>query len=260
MTTLLEAILLGFIQGLTEWLPISSSGHLVIAQQLLKIEVPLLFDVMLHIGSLFAVFVLFWKDILKIIKSFLKLDFKSQEGKLGLFIIIGSIPVGFAGFLLHDYIEYFFNNLFLVSVSLIVTGILLYFTKNKNGRNKLNFSDSVLIGFTQAIALVPGISRSGSTISMGLLRNIEKKIVFEFSFLLSIPAIIGANFFEIIKFGIGDNALLAPMFIGTVIAGIIGYVSLKFLFKTIQKEKFYLFSYYCWVVGIILIAYVFRVF
>ena len=260
MTTILEAILLGIIQGLTEWLPISSSGHLVIAQQLLKIEVPLLFDVMLHFGSLVAVLALFWKDILKIIKGFLRLDFKSQEGKLGLYIIIGSIPVGFVGFLLHDYIEYVFNDLFLVGVSLIVTGILLYSTKNKNGGKKLNFSDSILIGFTQAITLVPGISRSGSTISIGLLRDIDKKTVFEFSFLLSIPAIIGANLLEITKFGIKNNTLWFPMFIGMIIAGIIGYISLKFLFKAIQKDKFYLFSYYCWVVGIILISYVLRIF
>jgi undecaprenyl-diphosphatase len=150
--------------------------------------------------------------------------------------------------------------LFLVGVSLIITGILLYFTKNKNGKNKLSFSDSLLIGFAQAIALVPGISRSGSTISMGLLRDIGKKNIFEFSFLLSIPAIIGANLFEIAKFGIKNNTLLIPMITGTVIAGIIGYLSLKFLFKTIQKEKFYLFSYYCWVVGIILISYTLRIF
>jgi len=260
MTTLLEATLLGFIQGLTEWLPISSSGHLVIAQQLLKIEVPLLFDVMLHFGSLIAVLAFFWKDILKIIKSFFKFDFKSQEGKLGLFIIIGSIPVGFAGFLLHDYVEYFFNNLFLVGFSLIITGILLYFTKNKDGKNKLNFSDSILIGVAQAIALVPGISRSGSTISMGLLRDIDKKVTFEFSFLLSIPAIIGANLFEISKFGVNFNSLLIPLLVGTTIAVIVGYLSLKFLFKTIQKEKFYLFSYYCWIVGIILMSYALRIF
>jgi undecaprenyl-diphosphatase len=175
MPTILEAILLGIIQGLTEWLPISSSAHLVITQQLLKIKVPLLFDVMLHFGTLIAVIVLFWDKILKIIKSFLKFDFKSEEGRLGLLIIIGSIPVGITGFLLHDYIEYFFNNLFLVGFSLIITGTLLYFTKNKNGKNRLNFSDSLLIGFTQAISLVPGISRSGSTISMGLLRILIKK-------------------------------------------------------------------------------------
>jgi len=216
--------------------------------------------VMLHFGSLLAVIVLLWKDILKIIKSFFKFYFKYQEGKLGLFIIIGSIPVGFAGFLLHDYIEYFFNNLFLVGVSLIVTGILLYFTKNKNGKNKLNFSDSMLIGFAQAIALVPGISRSGSTISIGLLRDIDKKTIFEFSFLLSIPAIIGANLLEITRFGIKNNISLIPFFIGTITAGIVGYLSLKFLFKIIQKEKFYLFSYYCWVVGIILINYTLRIF
>ncbi len=260
MTTILEAILLGFIQGLTEWLPISSSAHLVIVQQLFKIEVPLLFNVMLHFGSLLAIFVLFWENILKIVKSFLRLDFKSQDGKLGLFLIAGSVPVGFAGFILHDYIEYFFNNLLLVGVSLIVTGILLYSTRNKNGRNQLNFSDSMLIGFAQVIALMPGISRSGSTISMGLLRDVDKKSVFKFCFLLSIPAIIGANFFEISKFDFKNSTSLIPMLVGTSIAGMVGYLSLRFLFKTIQKEKFYLFSYYCWMIGIILIAYVLRVF
>jgi undecaprenyl-diphosphatase len=138
--------------------------------------------------------------------------------------------------------------------------MLLYITKYYNGKNKLIFSDSILIGFSQAIALVPGVSRSCSTISMGIIRDIDKEIIFKFSFLLSIPAIIGANFLEITKFGVKNDALFIPMFIGTIIAGVIGYLSLNFLSKIIQKEKFYLFAYYCWVVGIILIIYTLRTF
>jgi len=248
---ILESIFLGLVQGLTEWLPISSSGHLVIAQELLKIEVPLLFDVMLHFGTVLAVFAVFWKDILKILKSLFKLDFKSQDGKLGLYIIIGNIPVALAGYFLHDVFESLFSNLFVVGIALIVTGILLFLTKFTKGRRKLNVFDSILVGIAQTFALIPGLSRSGSTISTGLFRGLDKESIFKFSFLLAVPAVIGGNLLELNQ-TLGEVDLL-PMVVGTVTAAIVGYLSLKFLFKTLQKGKFYLFSVYCWFVGVILL-------
>ena len=245
---MLEAIFLGLVQGLTEWLPISSSGHLVIVQQLLEIDVPLSFDVMLHFGTLLAVFVFFWKDILKILKSLFKLDFKSQDGKLGLYIIVGNVPIAVAGYFFHDVFEALFSNLTVVAVALIVTGILLFLTKYSRGRRKLNVFDCILVGIAQAFALIPGISRSGSTISTGLFRGLDKESVFKFSFLLAVPAVIGGNLLELNQ---GLEVGL-EMVVGTLIAAIVGYLSLKFLFRTLQKGKFYWFSVYCWVVGVVL--------
>ena len=248
MVNLLEAVFLGLVQGLTEWLPISSSGHLVIAQELLGMEVPLFFDVLLHFGTIIAVLALFWKDILKILKSLFNLDFKSQDGKLGLYIIVGNVPIALTGYFLHDLFEVLFSNLFVVGIALIITGILLFLTKYSRGRRKLNVFDSLFVGIAQAFALIPGLSRSGLTISTGLFRGLDKESVFKFSFLLAVPAVIGANLLEL-------NALELEleMIVGTVIAAVVGYLSLKFLFRTLQKGKFYWFSVYCWVVGVVLV-------
>lgn len=253
---IIEAILLGLIQGLTEWLPISSSGHLIIAQKLLGIEVPLLFDVMLHFGTLIAVFVFLWSDIVKILKSLVKLDFKSESGKLIPFIIVGSIPVMLIGLIFHDIVDVLFKNLLVVSITLIITGIILFFTKFTKGGRKLNLWDSLIIGIAQAFSLIPGISRSGSTISTGLFRNLDKDSAFKFSFLLSIPAILGANIFELTNSIFSNTKIDFTFYItGIVIAAIVGYLSLRFLFKILRKGRFYLFSYYCLVVGFIVLVF-----
>lgn len=250
MVNLLEAVFLGLVQGLTEWLPISSSGHLVIVQQLLGMEIPLFFNVLLHFGTILAVFAFFWKDILKIIKSLLNLDFKSQDGKLGLYIIVGNIPVALTGYYLYDVIESLFSNLFVVGLALIITGILLFLTKYTKGRRKLNFYDSLVVGIAQAFSLIPGLSRSGSTISTGLFRGLDRESVFKFSFLLAVPAVIGANLLEL-KNLVWEGDLF--VFVGMVVAFVIGYVSLKFLFRMLKKGKFYWFCVYCWVVGVVLL-------
>jgi undecaprenyl-diphosphatase len=251
---MLEAIILGLVQGLTEWLPISSSGHLIIVKELLKIEVSLLFYVMLHFGTLIAVFAYFWKDIVKILKSLVKFDFKSESGKLIPFIIIGSIPVSVVGFIFYNLIEGLFDNLFTTSIALIVTGIILFLTKFTKSRKDLTSFDSLLIGLAQGFALIPGISRSGTTISAGLFRGVKKELVFKFSFLLSIPAILAANLLEFSTLIFSNTSVDFVSYItGTAIAAIVGYLSLKFLFKMLKKEKFYLFSFYCLVIGLILL-------
>lgn len=257
MVNLFDAIILGIVQGLTEWLPVSSSGHLVIMQQVFHMNVPFLFDVMLHFGTLLAVFFMFWEDILKIFSRVIKLDFRSSYGRLGLFLIIGTIPVAFFGYFLHDTIESLFTNLLVVGVSLIFTGCLMYSTKFARNRRKLRLIDSLMIGTAQALALLPGVSRSGSTISFGLLRQVNKESVFKFSFLLAIPAIIGANLWELRNAVIENVQINFSMLLGTAIAGIIGYISLRFLYKILKQEKFYLFSFYCWVVGFLVLIYCF---
>jgi len=260
--SLLQAVFLGIVQGLTEWLPISSSGHLVIVQQIFGMRVPLLFDVMLHAGTLLAVFAFFWKDILKILSAIFKFDFKSDSGKLGLFVLLGSVPIVLVGFFLYDVIASLFNNLFAAGAALIATGFILYSTKFfRNGqRQELNSKNALFVGISQAASLIPGISRSGVTISSALFKKIDRQEAFAFSFLLAIPAIIGANVFELYRataLALDLGVIGFEMIVGAAVAAIVGYLSLKFLLGILRKGKIYLFAYYCWVVGTILLIYIY---
>lgn len=251
MLTFIQSIILGIIQGITEWLPVSSSGHLVIVQQLFGIEAPLFYDILLHIGTLIVIFLVFWKDIFLILKSVFSFNFKSEHGRLALFIIAGSIPTAAIGFIFHDTFASFFTNIRAVAMALIVTGFLLYFSEKKEKNKKLTYFDSILIGIVQGIAIIPGISRSGSTISVGLLRGIKKEIAAKFSFLLSIPAIIGAAIFEGANVDFtGVN--IAVYLVGILVSIIIGYLSIELLLKLISRKKFHYFAYYCWVAGLVL--------
>ncbi len=253
MVNIIQAIILGIVQGITEWLPISSSGHLVIFQHFFNLDVPIFFDIMLHVATLLVIFVVFYKDILQMLKALLKLDFKSEHGKMNLFIIIGSIPTAIIGFVFHDLFESFFSNLTAVAIALLVTGFILYSTKLvKNNNHKITLIDSVLVGIAQGLAIIPGISRSGSTISIGMLLGIKKELVAKFSFLLAIPAIIGATLFEAKDFASIDINVI-PLLFGMLSAFIVGYLSLKWLLNLIIKQKFHLFAYYCWTVGILLL-------
>ena len=252
MIDIVQAIILGIIQGITEWLPVSSSGHLALAEHLLGIQPSLLFNIALHIGSLVVILIVFRKEILAILTDVIKGNFSSPNAKLGGYIILGSIPTAIIGFTFRDLFASFFVNMKAIGIALIVTGILLAMTKRKPGKRKLNWIDSILVGIAQGCAIIPGISRSGATISTALLRGVDRQKAAAFSFLLAIPAIIGA--------GIGEfdlatlQAELWPTIIGTVTAIIVGYASLKLLLKIIHQQKFHLFSYYCFIVGIIVIA------
>ena len=247
-----EAMFLGLIQGLTEWLPISSSGHLVIIQQLLGLQAPLFLNILLHTGTLLAAITFFRRDIYKFFITTLKLDFKSREGQYIPYLILGSIPLAVVGFLLHDIITSMFNSLLMVGLGLICTGTLLYITKNTNSDTQLNFTNSFIIGLAQAVALLPGFSRSGLTISIGRLQGIKNEEIFKFSFLLAIPSIIGANLFELWNIT-GFQIDLFLIIISTGIAAIVGYLSLRLLYRVLKKEKLYMFAYYCWTVGVITI-------
>lgn len=238
---ILEAIILGIIQGITEWLPVSSSGHLVIVQQIANIQADLLFDIILHFASLLVILITFRKQVIKII------TFKS---KLTMPLIIGTIPIALAGYFLHDFIQSLFSSLLTVAIALTITGILLYTTKYSLPIKKINNKKSLLIGIAQSCALVPGISRSGATISTSLLLGIKRKQAAAFSFLLAVPAIIGALILELTKTELTINL---PIIIGFLTTFIVGYLTLKILLKIIQKNKFHLFSYYCIPIGIILL-------
>jgi len=195
---------------------------------------------------------MFWRDIVEILKALVRLDFKTEEGKLALYIAVGSVPTAFIGFLFRDVFESFFYNLFAVGIALLITGSFLYVSERRKNGEELGLLDSLLIGVAQGISIIPGISRSGATITTGLLRKVEKEKAFRYSFLLSIPAIIGATVTESIRVNM-DNIDVAVMFLGVVTSMIVGYVSLKLLLKVVLKEKFHLFAYYCWTVGAIII-------
>jgi len=252
--TLIETIMLAIIQGITEWLPISSSGHLVIAQKFLDLEVPLFFDVLLHFGTLCVVLTAFRNDVAGILKTVAKRDFKSDYGKMALLIVIGSVPTAAIGLIFRDVIESFFHNLFVVGVSLLITGLLLYISKYRGkDENELNWLDAFLIGIAQGVAIVPGISRSGTTIATGLLLKVKREAAFKYSFLLSVPAVLGALTIES-KDLPTLNLDWSAMFAGLVTAVVLGYISLKLLSKLLMKGKFHYFAYYCWIAGAIILA------
>ncbi|MBW2992838.1 undecaprenyl-diphosphate phosphatase, partial [Candidatus Woesearchaeota archaeon] len=239
---IVQALILGIVQGITEWLPVSSSGHLVLVQEYFGLSVPVAFDVMLHAATLLVVFVIFWKDIIAILKSLLKLKW-DENTKLLVFIIIASIPIALIGYLFHDFFVSLFSNVIAVGIALLCTGTFLYFTKIPKHNKQLNWWKAVIVGIAQAIAIIPGISRSGSTISAGLYMNIDRKKIARFSFLLSIPAIIGASIFEFKNLVFVDTSSIV---VGSIASFIVGYISLKWLLKIIHRGKFHNFSYYCW--------------
>lgn len=251
---IITTILLAIVQGLTEWLPVSSSGHLVIAQEWLGLELPLMFDIMLHVGTLCVIIVVFWKDMVKMVAAIGKLDFRTEDGKLALFIAVGSIPTALIGFFLHDVFESFFHNLIAVGIAFVVTGLFLHVSERQKGERKLSYLDSLLTGIAQGASISPGISRSGLTIATGLLRKVKKETAFKYSFLLSMPAIVGATIIESRGLIIGDLDFLA-LFIGVVTSFIVGYVSLRVLKKVVMNGKFHLFAYYCWIVGALVLLF-----
>jgi len=257
---LIQILILAIIQGVTEWLPISSSGHLAIAQNYFGIESEsiLIFDIATHIGTIFVVLIAFRKDVVGILKAFFRADFESEEGKMALFIIVGSIPTAIIGFLLlyYDIIERFFSNSLMVGFALVVTGTYLYVSRHVKDGKELNHIDSMLIGIAQGLATVPGLSRSGLTISTGLLRKVKGEKALKYSFLLSIPAVFGAMVAAIVKnhagLMVGDLDFGLTV-LGAITSFVVGYISLKLLQTIFIKQKFHLFAYYCWIAGLITI-------
>ena len=249
--TFFESTFLGLVQGLTEFLPVSSSGHLVIIQKLLKLGEQIEFDVFLHFATLIAVLIFFRNDILEILKGVLG---KSEAGlKTLIGIIIGSVPTAVIGLLFKDFFKESFSQPKTVAAMWIVTGFILWFssifsksdTVDKNYSNT-KITDFLLVGLFQGIAIMPGISRSGITISVALLLGFNRNWAFKYSMLLSIPAILGAGLLELKNFSVNTNILA-----GGIIAMLSGILALYILSKIVIGKKFRLFSYYLWTVGII---------
>ena len=235
-----SAIILGIIQGLTEFLPVSSSGHLVLAQSLIPgfNQPGIFFDVILHAGTLVAVTAYFWKKILKISK------------KQIILLIIGTIPAVILGLLFNDLFEESFSNVKAVGIQLIITGILCWLIDRANTTKKsISIFDSFLIGIGQAIAIIPGISRSGSTIFAAVFRGINRAEAAEFSFFLSIPAIAGAIVLQTLKHGGSSQIDPVFYFVGFITSLIFGFLSIKILINMLKSKQFKYFGVYCFILG-----------
>ncbi len=251
MDKLLEAILLGVVQGVTEWLPISSSGHLALLQQYFKMENPVFFDVMLHVGTLIVILLFFREDISRILKVvFVKREFKTEEAKIVELIIIGNIPLAILGFTFGESIEKLFESPIAIATAFIFTGTIIYLTKFSSiKKNTISFFDSILIGIAQAFALIPGISRSGATIATALLLGIKHEKAMKYSFLLSIPAVLAAAIGKTLSLNYQEINIYSIL-IGMMVSIVVGLFSLKFLKITLNKKLFYAFAPYCWILGI----------
>jgi len=254
--TILEALILGMVQGLTEFIPVSSSGHLVIFQHLFGIQgSPLTFDILVHIGTLLAVFAAFWEDILSIIKK--------PFSKMTYLIIVGCIPAGLMGYFLQPIFEKAFESLLVVGIGLLITGVVLKASEaiadkslNMKEVRETSYLDVLFIGLLQGIAIVPGISRSGSTIAGGLLAGLDRTFAARYSFLVAIPVILGAGLVQLKDFSAGEviNANSIPYMVGMLAAAIFGYLAIKIVMKLVRNGRLSVFSYYCWVVGAITIG------
>lgn len=246
--TLFQGFILGIVQGITEWLPVSSSGHLVILEYLFGIKETLSFNIALHFASVMVIFIVFWNDIKNLIIGVLKREKKAL--KMFLYYFLASIPAGIFGILLKNSLEKVNQNLFLIGIFLIITSIVLFTTKfSKKNNKEINIKNSLLIGAAQAFAILPGISRSGMTISAGLGLGIDKEEIAKFSFILAIPAILGASLLDIRNLQSIQN--VEAVIIGMIVCLIVGILSLKFLLNIIKKNGLYKFSPYCFLIGIV---------
>lgn len=249
---LFQAIILGIVQGITEWLPVSSSGHLVLFQQLFGLGSSVAFDAMVHLATVVVIFMVFWKDILAMIRSTLGLKW-DENTKLLLFIIIATIPTAIIGLVFEDWLTALFTNLLLLGVFFIINGIMLFltrFAKPKKGK-ELNWWESLLMGVAQGVSIIPSISRSGATVSTGMFLGIKKEKLIKFSFLMSVPAILGAVVLEA-KDMVVENAVV--MLLGGFAAMIVGYFSLKLVIKAIERGKWHYFAYYCVALGAVIVV------
>lgn len=265
---IIQGIIIGIVQGLTEFLPVSSSAHLVFIQNILGVESSLAFDTFLHLGTLIAVLWFFRYDIYKMLNSWILsirdiVQGRFKEGlyedpykRLAWYVIIATIPVGIVGVLFEDSIDALFAGaLYVPAFFLFVTGTILYLSQRMTSGD-INYSnitakEALFMGLGQACAILPGLSRSGTTIAAGLTIGLDKEFAAKFSFILSIPAIFGAFILQIGDIGSAMDANFLPVFLGFLASIVAGYMAIRWMLDLIQNRSLDIFSYYCWLVGII---------
>ncbi len=255
---LLEAIILGIVQGLTEFLPVSSSGHLEIVKELLNVESQeqnLLMTVVLHAATALSTIVIFWKDIKEILSGLVQFKW-NEEFKFSFKIILSMVPAACVGLLFEDEIEQLFGGqILLVGSMLLITGLLLFLAdKAKKTDQKVNFSNALVIGISQAIAILPGISRSGATISTSVLLGVDREKAARFSFLMVVPLILGKMSKDILSGDLlVDSSGILPLSLGFIAAFITGLVACKWMIKLVKNSQLKYFAYYCFTIGSITI-------
>lgn len=269
-----EAVILGLVQGLAEFLPISSSGHLALLQQAFGVseDKVLLFAVLLHVGTLISVFIVYWKDIWALIVELCLTikDLCTGKGlrlaerpvrKLGVMIIVATIPTAVIGLTFSDFFDSLYTSVIPIGVGLIITGFLLVLAEKmgegNRGIQQMNFRNAIFIGLVQGVAICPGISRSGSTLFGSLICNLDRKFAVKFVFLISIPSILGSAVLETpaaIEAGV-TAAELGPILVGMLVAAVSGLVAIKTMIKIVSDKKLSYFSYYVWVLGVIVVLY-----
>jgi undecaprenyl-diphosphatase len=264
---LFESILLGLVQGVAEFLPISSSGHLALLENLFHIQAPDFFDVLLHFGTLIAVCIFYWQDIVGMVLEFFRgcravvvPKYRTEEvppaRRLVLLVIVGTLPLVLV-LPVKDRIEAWGGSNLFIGVMLLITGAVLYvadrMAHGKKTEKHATLVDALIIGCAQAVATMPGISRSGATIAAGLTRGYKREFAVRYSFLLSLPAVLGANllsFIDVLKEGV-DLSQLPVYLVGVVVAAVAGFFSLRLLNVIAKKGKFGNFAYYCWGAGVV---------
>ena len=269
--TLFESILIALVQGLTEFLPVSSSGHMVLVESFMGIRTEgALWEVALHVGTLMAVLTVFRRDIRDAVAGFCgglarimgessaREVWKDNAGfRMGCCILIGTIPVAVVGLTAGKAIEGLFANPMLSAVMIFLTGEILWLSRPHSlarPSGELTLRDGIVVGIAQAGALVPGISRSGITISTGIMRGVDRNRAARFSFMLSIPAILGGAVLKARDLGGLPPEQILPLIAGIAVAGVSGYVALRFLLRIVRAGKLHFFSYYCWAASVISVA------
>lgn len=275
---IIKAIIMGLIQGLTEFLPVSSSGHLALSGQVLNLQLDdgVFFEILLHFGTLVAVFIAFWDDILKlifdgltIVKDFFVINFnrilKNDKGlkvidtankRFVMLIIVSSIPTAIMAFLMEAWIEASFEMLLIPGIGLIMTGSLLLVTKyiraGHKKADKTTYLNAIIIGIFQGLATFPGISRSGSTLVAGLLQKLDREFAVKYSFIMSIPAILGATLIKFVgvDFSSVTSSQISGYLLGTLTSAVVGFICIKTLLKIIRRNKLHMFAYYCFAIGV----------
>lgn len=252
----LQAIILGVIQGLTEFLPVSSSGHLQLANELLGTnldpESDLTFSLTLHAATVLSTIVILWAEIWRLIKGLFSRTFTEEQAYI-LKIVISMIPIGIVGLFFKDYIEIAFSSITVVGVMLLCTAALLTFAYYAKPRQKetISYRDAFIIGLSQAVAVIPGLSRSGTTIATGLLLGNKKQTLAQFSFLMVLPPIIGNALLDVIKGDFGGGVDVVPLVAGFAAAFITGCIACKWMIGIVKRGKLIWFAAYCAVVGVV---------
>ena len=264
---LIHAFFLGIIQGLTEFIPVSSTAHLLIGQQIFNIpsnDLVFAFLVIIQIGTVLSLLILFWQDILMLIKAFFAKPFSTPENKLAWNIIFATVPAALFGFLLRNVIKMLFSMpLLQASIRLFSAAILLslaeWLGKRARQLDAMTWVDALIIGFFQIIAVFPGASRSGTTISSGLLRGFDRPSAARFAFLMSIPIMLGAGSYQMINIAPipGLAEFLPALVVGFITAAIVGWLAVRWLLQYLTKHSLYVFSAYCALVGIIVLIFYF---